>query len=198
MGDDELAAVTVGARAPLNARIHLEDPSDDWPQAYEALASSISEALGSEARTLEHVGSTSVPQLPAKPVIDMVLVVRDASDEGLYVPWLAAIGYELRIREPDWYEHRMLRAMAREVAHLPSGAGVDLGVHLHVFSEGCEEVDRMLLFRNWLCRNPGDRELYARTKKELAARTWKHMQNYADAKGAVVREILARARDAED
>jgi GrpB-like predicted nucleotidyltransferase (UPF0157 family) len=71
--------------------------------------------------------------------------------------------------------------------------GPDTNVNLHVFSAGCEETDRMLLFRDWLRTNAADRERYATVKRELAARDWKYGQQYADAKTAVVREIMARA-----
>jgi len=109
------------------------------------------------------------------------MVVTDTTDEDAYVPPLEAIGYELRIREPDWYEHRLLR-------------GFDPPVNLHVFNPGCEEVEQMLLLRDWLRTHEDDRELYAGAKRDLAAKEWKYVQNYADAKSAVVQEILARAR----
>ena len=111
----------------------------------------------------------------------MVLVVADSADEPAYVPALEAAGYVLRIREPDWYEHRMFRRS-------------DPGVHLHVFSPDCSEVERMLLFRDRLRSNEATVVLYERTKRELAQREWTYMQNYADAKSAVVEEIIARAR----
>jgi GrpB-like predicted nucleotidyltransferase (UPF0157 family) len=119
--------------------------------------------------------------LSAKPIIDMVLAVADSSDEASYVKPLEEKGYTLRIREPDWHEHRLLKA--------PGVKG-----NLHVFSSGCKEIERMLLFRDWLRIHADDRLLYEGTKRELAARTWKYTQNYADAKAKVVQEILARAR----
>ena len=133
---------------------------------------------------IEHVGSTAVPGLPAKPIVDIVLEVPDSADEAAYVPALEAAGYSLRIREPDWFEHRLLK-------------GPDTDVNVHVFTAGCEEVDRMLLFRDWLRENAADRELYAERKRELAGREWKYMQQYADAKTAVVQEIMARASGEE-
>jgi GrpB-like predicted nucleotidyltransferase (UPF0157 family) len=136
--------------------------------------------LGDRVLRLEHTGSTSVPGLAAKPVIDMTLVVPDSSDESSYVPLLEAAGYVLRIREPDWYEHRVLK-------------GPDTNVNLHVFSAGSPEIDRMVGFRDWLRTHDDDRDLYERTKRELAAQEWKYVQNYADAKTAVVEEIIARA-----
>src|ERR1700716_2197621 len=94
-------------------------------------------------------------------------------------------GYVLRIREPDWFEHRLFK-------------GADTDINLHVFSAGSPQIERMLLFRDWLRSNEADRELYLRTKRELAQREWQYTQNYADAKTAVVREIVARAETARN
>jgi GrpB-like predicted nucleotidyltransferase (UPF0157 family) len=129
---------------------------------------------------LEHTGSTSVPGLSAKPCIDMTLVVPDSSDESSYASALEATGYVLVIREPDWFEHRVFK-------------GPDTNVNLHVFSPGCQEIERMVGFRDWLRTHDEDRDLYERTKRELATREWKYVQNYADAKTDVVEEIVARA-----
>ena len=71
--------------------------------------------------------------------------------------------------------------------------GADPAVNLHVFSSGCPEIDRMLAFRDRLRRDPGDRALYQATKLRLAANAWATVQDYADAKGPVVAEILQRA-----
>jgi GrpB-like predicted nucleotidyltransferase (UPF0157 family) len=121
-----------------------------------------------------------VPGLPAKPIIDVVLEVPDSAAEERYVPDLETRGYRLSIREPEWFEHRLFK-------------GPDTNVNLHVFTAGCDEVDQMIRFRNHLREDEADRELYATAKRELAARDWKYVQQYADAKTAVVREILVRA-----
>ncbi|MFC2949442.1 GrpB family protein [Virgibacillus sediminis] len=132
------------------------------------------------ARQIEHVGSTSVPGLCAKPIIDILLMVTDAADESTYVGALEKAGYALRIREPDWFEHRMFQESKPDV-------------HLHVFSQGTSEAGRMLCFRDWLRSNQADREKYAHEKRELARRKWRHIQDYADAKSSVVQEIMNRA-----
>ena len=108
------------------------------------------------------------------------MVVADSADEESYVLPLEDNGFHLRIREPGWFEHRLLK-----------GENVDTNVH--VFSIGCQEIDRLLAFRDWLRINDSDRSLYEESKRELAARTWKYTQNYADAKSDVVEEILFRA-----
>ena len=181
MTEDQIIAATVGERQPLNSAIYLAPYDPAWPSLFTRLATQIREALGDAILLLEHVGSTSVPGLSAKPIIDMVLAVADSSDESSYVKPLEEKGYTLRIREPDWYEHRLLKPLEVEG-------------NLHVFSAGCEEIERMLLFRDWLRIHADDRLLYEEKKRELAARTWKYTQNYADAKAEVVQEILARAR----
>jgi GrpB-like predicted nucleotidyltransferase (UPF0157 family) len=179
--DEQLEAIRVGAPPPQYQPIVIADYDPIWPHWYESAAYRIRQALGDKVLQIDHVGSTSVRGLSAKPLIDINMVVADTTDEDSYVPPLEAIGYELRIREPDWYEHRLLR-------------GFDPPVNLHVFNPGCEEVDQTLLLRDWLRTHEDDRELYARAKRELAAKEWKYVQNYADAKSEVIQEILARAR----
>ena len=179
--EEQIRAAQVGELVPLRAPIQIVDYDAEWPRLFESEAERIQSTLGYRVLSIEHVGSTSVPGLAAKPKIDILLVVADSADEQAYVPALEAAAYVLRIREPDWYEHRMLK-----------GSGTD--INLHVFSSGCPEIDRMLLFRDWLRSHAADRRLYERTKRELVRLNWKYTQNYADAKTAVVEEILARAR----
>jgi GrpB-like predicted nucleotidyltransferase (UPF0157 family) len=164
----------------LTLRIVVCDYDPAWPVAFEREAASIRAVLGDRVVRIEHVGSTAVPGLPAKPIIDIALEVRDSADEDAYATQLKGAGYVLRIREADWFQHRLFK-----------GPGYD--INLHTFSAGCPEVDRMLMFRNWLRTDATDRDLYARTKRELAARDWKYVQQYADAKTSVVNEIMARA-----
>ena len=184
MTDDriaELSAINVGAPTPLDAQIHLTDYDPAWPNTFEGLAAGIREALGEVVVELHHAGSTSVPSLSAKPVIDIVLVVANSADEASYAPSLEARGWTLRIREQDWFEHRCLRHES------PAS-------NLHVFSANCPEVRRMLAFRDRLRTDPSDRELYEQTKRALAARTWAFTQDYADAKSAVVADIMSRSK----
>jgi GrpB-like predicted nucleotidyltransferase (UPF0157 family) len=178
--DAVLDEITVGGAQPLAAPIEVRDYDSDWPGMYDREEARIRSILGERVRRIEHVGSTSVPGLPAKPQIDIVLEVPDSSDEPSYADDLEAGGYPLTIRERDSYEHRVFK-------------GPDTNVNLHVFTGGCEEVDRMIRFRDWLRENDADRTLYADAKRELAARDWKYMQQYADAKTEVVHEIMERA-----
>ena len=181
MTEDQLRDVTIGEPQVIGGTVELVEYDRSWPELFAREARRIEGALGRLALRIEHVGSTSIPGLAAKPIIDILLVVADSADENGYAGALSATGYVLRIREPDWYQHRMFK-------------GEDPIVNLHVFSEDCPEIERMLLFRDWIRSNPADCALYERTKRELARREWKYIQNYADAKGAVVEEIIGRAR----
>jgi GrpB-like predicted nucleotidyltransferase (UPF0157 family) len=179
----EIRAHTIGELKPLSGGILIVDYDPDWPVLFTREAARIRAVLGYRSLQIEHVGSTAVPGLTAKPIIDMLLVVTSSADEASYVPVMGAAGYALRIREPAWFEHRMFK-------------GPDTDINLHVFSRGCPEIDRMLLFRDWLRINAADRELYARTKRALAEKDWKYVQNYADAKTSVIETIIARASGA--
>jgi len=170
----------VRPRAPLRGRIELHEYDEAWPVLYAREEERLRRVLGDRLVRVEHAGSTSVPGLAAKPLVDIVLEVPDTGDEAAYVPVLEAEGYLLTIREPEWFAHRLFK-------------GPDTNINLHVFSRACSEVDRMLVFRDWLRAYAPDRELYLRAKRELGARRWEHVQDYADAKSDVVADVMQRA-----
>jgi len=183
--DEQIEAYTIGAPRVLGSTVLLADYDPDWPAQFERERTAIRGALGDRALRVEHVGSTSVPGLAAKPVIDIILVVPDTTDEPAYVPALERAGYRLQIREPEWHQHRVFVKRFDD--------GDDTNVNLHVYQDGCVQGDRDLVFRDWLRSNDADRELYERTKRTLAARVWKYLQNYADAKTEVIEDIRSRA-----
>ncbi|HEY1603466.1 MAG TPA: GrpB family protein [Pirellulales bacterium] len=176
----DIEARTIGGARLHGGPVILAEYDFAWPDMFAREAARVTQVLGDKAITIEHVGSTSVPGLAAKPIIDILMEVADSNDEPAYVTPLESNGYELRIREPDWWEHRMFK-------------GPDTDVNLHVFTVGCPEVDRMLRFRNHLRSDAADRLLYESKKRELASQDWAYIQNYADAKTAVIDEIIARA-----
>lgn len=166
-------------------QIRLVQYRAEWRALYEREAARIRAALGDQVLQMEHVGSTSVPGLAAKPIIDICLAVPDSAVEADYVTAMEHSGYVLRLREPDWFQHRLFN-------------GPDTPVNVHVFGPGAREILRMVCFRDRLRSHPGDRLLYAQTKSSLADRPWPSVQAYADAKSEVVQRILARAaRDSE-
>jgi len=163
-----------------NVRIRLAEYDPAWPALFDREAVRIRAALGVRVLQLEHTGSTSVTGLSAKPVIDLLLVVDSSANEDAYLPSLEAVGYALKFREPEWYEHRLLK-------------GPDTDVNLHVFSMGCEEVRRILAFRDWLRAHPDDRDRYERIKRALVRESWASVDDYARAKSEIVEEVLSRA-----
>jgi GrpB-like predicted nucleotidyltransferase (UPF0157 family)/GNAT superfamily N-acetyltransferase len=184
--DAYLDTVLIGGRERREIVIADYDPA--WPRRFEAERERIASALGGATRRIEHIGSTSVPGLAAKPIIDVLVTVQDADDETAFGPALERAGYELRVREPG---HRMFRTPARDV-------------HLHVWNEHDPEVARHLAFRDRLRKSAADRIEYERLKRSLAKREWSDMNHYADAKGPLIEAILkrphirgARSSDAE-
>jgi GrpB-like predicted nucleotidyltransferase (UPF0157 family) len=172
----------VAGAAPATG-IDVTDPDPSWPRQYDDIASRIRDALGWRALQLEHVGSTSVPGLAAKPIIDVDLTVADPSREQDYVPGLETIGFRLTVREPWWYVHRMLRADKPRC-------------NLHVFGFDSPEPIRQRIFRDWLRGNPEDRDRYAAAKREAASRAnagGEHVMQYNARKQQVIREIYHRA-----
>ena len=161
---------------PQHGPVTIVEWTPAWGERFERERSRIAEAVGGTARRVEHIGSTSVPGLAAKPIVDVLLTVDDVEDERRYLPALERAGYALRVREAG---HRMLRPPI-------------LGVHLHVWADDDPESDRHLRFRDRLRASPEDRAAYERLKRELAPREWGDMQEYADAKGPLIAAILQR------
>lgn len=185
MTEAEIRAHTIGDLEPLVGEIRLADNDPRWPELFRAEAERIVRAMGQRALRIEHIGSTAVPGLAAKPIADILLVVKDSVNEARYAPDLEGAGYTLRIREKDWHEHRMF-------------LGPDAPVHLHVFSEGCPEIERVLRFRDRLRNSATDRDRYEQAKRDLVRREWRYMPNYADAKSGIVKEILGREAEEKE
>jgi len=183
MSDSAIEQASIGDEERPAGAVEIRDYDPDWPMWFEAQAAAVRQALGAAALAVEHAGSTSVPGLAAKPILDIVLAVADSTDEATYTPALEGLGYDLRVREPEWFEHRMFKLAAPTT-------------NLHVFSAGCSEIGRMLRFRDWLRSNPEDRLGYESVKRRLSTQAWRHVQDYADAKNEVVAEIMARADQA--
>ncbi len=165
----------VGGRERRDIVLVDYDPS--WPERFEAERTKIERALGPLALRIEHIGSTAVPGLAAKPIVDMLVAVPDVEDEARYLPALERTGYVLRVREPG---HRMLRTP-------------QLDVHVHLWPDATPAVEAHLVFRDRLRSSVEDRNLYAAAKSQFAQQAWPTMNHYAAAKSDVIRQILARA-----
>ena len=152
---DEGEVVYVGSY-PTGYRVRVEEPDPTWPEQYAAWEARVREALGDRVLAIQHVGSTSVPGLPAKPVIDIDLAVADPTDEAAYVPALEQLDLVHWLTEPDWHQHRLFKHLGEP------------RVHVHVFGPDCPEMVRHAMFRDWLIAHPEDRALYADAKRAAA------------------------------
>jgi GrpB-like predicted nucleotidyltransferase (UPF0157 family) len=177
--DRHLEATLVGGFEPR--RVIIADYDPGWPLRFESERDRLVTTLGSVITRIEHIGSTAVPGLAAKPVVDIIVTVADITNDDAFQPAIEGLGYELRVLEP---EHRAFRTVERDV-------------NLHVWGDSDPEVERHLVFRDHLRRAPDDRALYERTKRELATRHWRDINYYADAKSTVVAEIMERAERGE-
>ncbi|MEU5964474.1 GrpB family protein [Micromonospora parva] len=176
---EQVDAGLVGEPPRAWASIVIEEYDPAWAQRFVAVRTSIVEALGDVALGVEHVGSTAVPGLAAKPIIDVDLTVEDTATESAYLPALERFGYRLVLREPWWHGHRMLVGPAEDV-------------NLHAWPQGAPEPVRHRLFRDWLRSHPDDRERYAEAKRRLARDTAHRPRDYSLAKNDVIDEIYAR------
>ena len=169
-----MAVVLIGGREP--GVVVIADYDESWPRRFEAERERLAARLSGVACRIEHVGSTAVPGLAAKPIVDVLVTVDDAEDDALFASALEALGYVLRVREPH---HRMFR--------LP-----DRTVQVHVWDDGDPEVTAYLSFRDALRGSLQLREAYARLKRELTEREWADINDYADAKSPFITSVLAR------
>jgi GrpB-like predicted nucleotidyltransferase (UPF0157 family) len=159
----------------------ITDYDSTWPTRFQRELARLRRALGATAVRIEHIGSTAVPGLAAKAVIDVLVAVEDLENESTLLPTLEAAGYQLRVREPG---HRMFRTPERDV-------------HVHVWADSDPEVVRHLTFRDRLRRSPEDRAEYEQLKRDLATQEWDDMNQYADAKSELIAEILRRAESSD-
>lgn len=157
--------------------IVIEDYDPAWADRFDGERARIENAL--DLLAIEHVGSTSVPGLPAKPIIDIDVLLEDTAEESRFIPLLEGLGYRLVLREPWWFGHRLL-------------VNAEEDVHLHVWPRDAAEPVRHRLFRDWLRTHPDDRDLYATTKRRLAHETADRPGDYTMAKSEVIDQIFAR------
>ena len=175
------------AKRTIKPPITILEPNPEWPQRFEQVKERIQKALGPFLIVdIAHSGSTSVPGLPAKDIIDVDLTVKDATNEACYVKPLEEAGFRFLLREPQWHQHRFFVEDWPEAYH----------VNVHVWGPDSPEVARHRIFRDWLLKTPADLELYANVKREAAHQTavaGDSMMDYTRRKDKIIREILGRA-----
>lgn len=175
--DEEIAQARVAPAVPTRVEVVAPDPG--WVDDYQCVRSQVLDALGARVLAVEHVGSTSVPGLWAKPVIDVDLTVADSSDEASYLPDLEAVDFVLTVREPGWEQHRCLRGRAPFA-------------NVHVWSPGSVEAQRHVVFRDWLLEHEDDRAAYGNLKARLADQGFTDVMHYNNAKGGLIYDIYER------
>jgi GrpB-like predicted nucleotidyltransferase (UPF0157 family) len=162
--------------------VALAPPSDDWPSRFAAIQARLAAALGATAVRIDHVGSTSIPGIHAKPVIDVQVSVPDIDDEGAYVPQIESLGWPMRSREPE-----LLHRYFRDAADRPRRT------HIHVCQSGSKWERDHLLFRDYLRAHPDVAAEYQRVKEEAAAAYGDHRLAYTEAKGPFIESVLTQA-----
>jgi GrpB-like predicted nucleotidyltransferase (UPF0157 family) len=176
---EQMAVALAGERPASWESIVIEDYDPAWVDRFAATRSQLGGTLGAQVISIEHAGSTSVPGLAAKPVIDIDLLLQDTADESGYIPALEGVGYWLVLRERWWYGHRMLVSAAEDV-------------NLHVWPHDAPEPIRHRLFRDWLRSHPDDRDRYAAAKQRVAVDTADRPGDYSLAKNEVIDDIYTR------
>ncbi|KAJ5157746.1 uncharacterized protein N7482_008846 [Penicillium canariense] len=174
------------ASRTVEPSITILEPNPEWPQRFEEVKERIQKALGALILDIAHAGSTSVPGLPAKDIIDVDLSLKDAMDEASYVRPLEEAGFRFLLREPRWHQHRFFVENWPKAYH----------VNVHVWGPDSPEAARHRIFRDWLRKTPADLELYAKVKREAAkqaAVAGDSMMDYTQRKEETIREILERA-----
>lgn len=174
-----MAAAVVGDFPASRAAVTVVDYDPRWTEQFRSMKDQLKRALGGTALSIEHVGSTSVPELPAKPIIDVDIVVANADDEDKYISALGTLGMRMVIREPWWHGHRMFVD--------DHGAA-----NIHIWPDGAAEPVRHILFRDWLRTHQDDLERYAQVKRNLSVEFNDEPDRYNLAKNTVIDQIYAR------
>ena len=172
---------------PADRPIVIAEYDPAWPEMFEVEAAIIFAVTGNIVRRLEHIGSTAVPGLAAKPVIDILAGVDVLDLARAAVPAMQRVEYEY---VPEFEEETPQRLYFRKDV---DGARA---FHVHMVELTSDWWADHLLFRDWLRAHPDDARAYAALKRDLAAKHGADRVAYTDAKTGFVRECLARARAA--
>jgi len=167
------------ARADVEP-IELVPYDSSWPSQFDSWRKRLLAALPKAPGRIDHVGSTSVDGLPAKPVIDMQISVEDLDDELNYLPAIEKLGVQFRSRDDESRYFRPFSGRRRDV-------------HIHICATGSEWERRHLLFRDYLRADASARQTYLQTKQLAAARWSDDRLAYTDAKGATIRMLMTSA-----
>ncbi|WP_332898692.1 GrpB family protein [Haladaptatus sp. CMSO5] len=160
--------------------IILDDYDTNWPAQFEAEATNINDAIGERIERIEHIGSTSIPGMPAKPIIDMLVGVTSLKDADACITPLEALGYEYVPKFEDVMPNRR---------YFRKSEGKTRTHHLHMVETGSEFWTRHLAFRDYLREHPDVAAEYADLKRELAREHRHDIGAYTDGKDEFIRRV---------
>ena len=166
-------------------KVTIVEYRPEWRKLFEDEKRVIQTALGEVSARIEHIGSTAVAELAAKPVIDLMVGLEDFSIADNLVPKIEALAYE--------YIKKYEAVMPFRRFFTKEQAGIRTH-QIHLVGIGSEFWERLVLFRDYLRQHPGVAAKYALLKKELAGREWADVNEYADAKTEFIRKIENEAR----
>ncbi len=164
--------------------IVIEPYNPEWPRLYEQAKAEICGAVGQYLTAIEHIGSTSVPGLPSKPIIDVLAGVTSLDVVAVCIAPLAAIGY---VYKPEYEQ------LIPERRYFLKSQGEIQTHHLHIFEGQDFPARHELIFRDYMRRHPEAQQQYAELKQALAARFGSNRDAYTEAKGEFIRSVVAQA-----
>ncbi|WP_284646239.1 GrpB family protein [Paenibacillus silviterrae] len=164
----------------------IEEYNEKWPFEYQQEERKIKDVLANKAIAIEHIGSTSVQGLGAKPIIDFMVGVRDLNEVEEFIEPLAKIGYE-HVYHKEFPTRRFFRkGQWRAGTH-----------HLHIYNYGSEEWKNNILFRDYLRTHPEVLKQYNQLKKELAEKYINDRAAYTNAKNPFISDVIQKAKWSE-
>ena len=165
------------------SRVEVVPHNPRWRDEFEAEAKRVAAALGENVVAIHHIGSTAIPGIYAKPVVDFLVEVRDIAEVDGRSPAMESLGYEV-LGEYGIPGRRYFRKDDRE--------GIRTH-HIHAFEAGSAEVERHLAFRDYMIAHPVDAQRYSELKRKLAEEHPQSMDGYMDGKDGFIKEIDRRA-----
>jgi GrpB-like predicted nucleotidyltransferase (UPF0157 family) len=164
-------------------KVKVVPHNPQWRDAFEAEAKQVAAALGENVVAIHHIGSTAIPDIYAKPVVDLLVEVRDITEVDGRSSAMESLGYEV-MGEYGIPGRRYFRKDSREGIRTHN---------IHAFEAGSAEVERHLAFRDYMIAHPGDAQRYSELKRKLAEEHPRSMDGYMDGKDGFIKEMDRRA-----
>ena len=167
----------------MDKPVVIEEYTSKWTLQFTEEQKIIKDIVGDAALAIEHIGSTSVEGLSAKPILDIMVGVRDLNEIDMFIEPLKAIGYEHVLHEEFPNRRFFRKGLWRAGTH-----------HLHIYQYGSEEWNHNLLFRDYIRNHPNVRQQYEQLKKELANTHRFDRVAYTNAKAPFIVDVIQKAK----